>query len=132
MTITLLHVDMLFQFSAKTLGPKQLFFVCEKHLQILALNSSMPLAPAGAQQKGSFRQDYKFVLVSCRILAFCENSKYYLSLKFNTVLLPETTLYSSLPQSLQPQGRQGILHRHIKWDLLFFFFLRKSFSSNCP
>lgn len=50
-----------------------LFCVCGKHLQNLALNSSMPLAPGGDQWKESFncrRQDYKFALVSCRILAF--------------------------------------------------------------
>lgn len=76
-----------------------------------SVNSLALAAPAGEQQRASFnchRQDYKFV-VSCRILAFCENSNYYLSLKLNTVLLPETTLYSSLPRSLQPDRQTGHL-----------------------
>lgn len=64
----------------------------------------MPLLPAGDQWKGSLnchRQRFiNLYLLAVEYLLSCENSKYYLSLKFNTVLLPETTLYSSLPRSL--------------------------------
>lgn len=67
-------------------------------------------------------------LLAVEYLLSCENSKYYLSLKCNKVLLPETILYSSLPQ---PPNHQADRVSYTGTSSGIYIFKEKSFSCNC-
>lgn len=90
-TLILLLGTIYSSFLPKHRGRNHYFCVRGKHLQI---NSSITLVPSRREVLTVVGRIRNLYLLAVEYLLSCENSKYYLSLKFNTVLLPETTLYS--------------------------------------